>query len=183
MDMAILDLAYCVWSNSEISVKMNKNRPEDPVLFASPLEVRAGPALDGCSCLDPVRRRWVHDPSLLAPLEVGRCLDGYQMAEDAYSMPVVLPARKCNGPAVSKMQQAVEWLCPSGFLSPEGMLGQRQCRARQRVSGGEKKEGDSGTSADHRQQFQRPTKAKDAPSPLQPPPWHVRRDQTISYLY
>ena len=82
-------------------VKMKKNRPNNPVSFASPLEVRARPALDVCSCLNPVRRQWVDDPSLLATLEVGRYLDGYQMAEDAYSIPIVPPARKCNEPAVS----------------------------------------------------------------------------------
>ena len=82
-------------------VKMKRNRPEDPVLFASPLEVNARPALDSCSFLNPVRRRWVNDTSSLEPLEVGRYLDGYRMAEDAYLMPVVPPARKCNGPAVS----------------------------------------------------------------------------------
>ena len=94
-------LAYCVWSNSEILIKMKKNRTNDPVSFASPLEVRASPALDGCSCLKPVRRRWVDDPSLLAPLKVGRYLYGYLMAEDAYLMPVVPPAHKFNGSAVS----------------------------------------------------------------------------------
>ena len=48
-----------------------------PVSFASPLDVHARSALDGFSCLNPVRRRWVDDPSLLAPLEVGRYLDGF----------------------------------------------------------------------------------------------------------
>ena len=36
-------------------------------------------ALDLFSFLYPVRRRWVDDPSLLAPLEVGCHLDGYQI--------------------------------------------------------------------------------------------------------
>ena len=39
--------------------------------------MRARLALDGFSCLNPVRRRWVDDPSLLAPLEVGSYLDGF----------------------------------------------------------------------------------------------------------
>ena len=89
--------------------------PEDPVSFASPLEVCARPVLDGWSCLNPVLHRWVNDPSLLAPLEVGRYLYGYQIAEDAYLMPVMPPVRKCNGPDVSLMQLLVEWLCPLGF--------------------------------------------------------------------
>ena len=162
---------------------MKKNRPEDPVSFASLLEVRARPALDGCSRLNPVRHRWVDDPYLLAPLEVGRYIDGYQMAEDAYLMPVIPTSRKYNGPVVSKMQRVVEWLCTSGFLSAEEILGRHRCRARQQVSDGEKKEVDAGQSTAHRRRFQRPTKAEDVPRTLQSPPRHVGRDRTISDIY
>ena len=81
------------------------------------------------------------------------------------------------------MQRVVEWLCPSGFSPPKGMLGRLLCRARHRLSDGEKKKAYAGPSAAQLRRLQRLTKAEDAPRPLQSPPRHVGRDWTISVLY